>query len=70
MKTLKLLRERKGWSQTRLSKESGVSQTYISELEAGKSKPTVPIAIKLAKALGVSIAELLDEYDSTGTEGR
>lgn len=35
---LKRLRMAKGWSQTRLAKESGVSQTYISELEAGKSE--------------------------------
>ncbi|MDK2895286.1 MAG: hypothetical protein PWQ98_1413 [Moorella sp. (in: firmicutes)] len=51
----------KNWSLTRLAKESGVSQTYISELEAGKSAPTIPIVMKLAKALGVSVSELLEE---------
>lgn len=58
---LRKLREMKNWSQTRLAKESGVSQTYISELEAGKSAPTIPIVMKLAKALGVSVSELLEE---------
>ena len=56
---LRSLREQKGWTQTQLAAESGVSQTYISELEAGKSDPTIAIVRKLASALGVSIADLL-----------
>ena len=63
--TLKQLRMSKNWSQTRLAKESGVSQTYISELEAGKSVPTVPIALKLASALDVSISRLLTGRDDS-----
>ncbi|HHY95896.1 MAG TPA: helix-turn-helix transcriptional regulator [Firmicutes bacterium] len=58
---LKRLREAKGWTQTRLARESGVSQTYISELEAGKSIPTIVIAQKLARALGVPLADLVDD---------
>jgi len=42
---------------------AGVSQTYISELEAGKKHPTVPIAQKLATALGVSLSGLLNENE-------
>ena len=69
---LKILRKAKGWSQNKLSEVSGVSQTYISELEAGKSAPTLPVVKKLAAALGVSVAELLEEPETkpTGTEGR
>lgn len=61
---VKRLRQAKGWTQTRLSKESGVSQTYISELEAGKSNPTIPIVRKLAAALGVPVGTLLP-HDTT-----
>ena len=66
---LKILRKAKGWSQNKLSEVSGVSQTYISELEAGKSAPTLPVVKKLAAALGVSVAELLEESQTkpTGT---
>lgn len=59
MENLAEIRKEKGWSQQELADKSGVSQTYISELEANKKQPTVPIAQKLALALGVSIGELL-----------
>lgn len=61
MKLLVQLRVAKGWSQTKLAEASGVSQTYISDLEAGKKNPTVLILQKLAKALEVPISQLLDE---------
>lgn len=65
IKRYRLLR---GWSQSRLARESGVSQTYISELEAGKWTPNVSILRKLAAALGVPVAALLDEEVEKGDE--
>lgn len=64
------LRKERGLTQTKLAKLSGVSQTYISDLEANKKKPTVPIVRKLAAALEVTISELLGEDRPTGTEGK
>lgn len=61
MKKLKQFRVQLGWSQAELSNRSGVSQTYISELEAGEKNPTLPILRKLAKALDREPAELIDE---------
>lgn len=55
------LRKSRGWTKKQLSIKSGVSQTYISELEAGKKNPTVVILEKLAKALDVDILELLKD---------
>lgn len=63
-KFIKKLRKAKGWTQTRLSKESGVSQTYISELEAGKSCPSLPVVIKLATALNVKMVDLIEDWTS------
>jgi len=63
LKNLGKLRNEKKWSQKKLSEMAGVSQTYISELEAGKKHPTVPIAQKLATALGVSLSGLLNENE-------
>lgn len=34
---LQKLRETQGWTQTKLAQKSGVSQTYISELELNKT---------------------------------
>ncbi|ATW26749.1 helix-turn-helix domain-containing protein [Candidatus Formimonas warabiya] len=63
---LKRSRTSHGWSQGYLAELSGVSQAYISELEAGEKQPTLPIVEKLAKALGVHIAELLEEEAEDG----
>lgn len=59
--SIKKYRQVKGWSQSRLARESKVSQTFISELEAGKWTPNISILRKLANALEVPLAVLLDE---------
>ncbi|BBB92700.1 MAG TPA: helix-turn-helix transcriptional regulator [Methylomusa anaerophila] len=61
MKKLANLRKARGWSQKKLSDKSGVSQTYISELEADKKQPTVFVVQKIAAALEMTVSELLDE---------
>lgn len=64
VRSIKKYRQLKDWSQSRLARESGVSQTYISELEAGKWTPNLSILRKLAFALGVPLSVLLDdEYE-------
>nr|WP_315987865.1 helix-turn-helix transcriptional regulator [Desulforamulus aquiferis] len=40
---LKQLREKLCWTQVQLALKSGVSQTYISELELNKKQPTITI---------------------------
>ena len=45
----------------RLSKVTGVSQASISDYRKGASEPTISIAKKLAKGLGVSVAELIED---------
>ncbi|NGZ29557.1 MAG: helix-turn-helix transcriptional regulator [Magnetococcales bacterium] len=48
---LKAARERAGMSQGKLSKESGVAQSLISGLEAGKRQPSEEVQRKLATVL-------------------
>ena len=60
------LREKRGWTQTELSAVSGVSQQFISAVERGERVPNVYIALKLARALGVTVEELVEATD----EGR
>ena len=56
----RLLKER-GMSQLQLAEKSGVPQGYISELAAGKKKnPSLEALQKLARALGVTVSELLE----------
>lgn len=54
------LRIRKGMSQVELSRKTGISQGQLSLLEHGKHSPSLDKAVKLARALGVSVEELLD----------
>ncbi len=58
------LRAARGWSQSELARRSGVSQTFISSLEGGRrGKATTDTAGALARALGVTVDELLREGD-------
>jgi transcriptional regulator with XRE-family HTH domain len=57
---LKRIREVNGLSQTELVKKARVSRAYVFRLEAGGSDPTVGVLQRLAKALGVPVAALLE----------
>jgi transcriptional regulator with XRE-family HTH domain len=57
---LKRIRTEKGMSQYTLAEKSGVSRQYIRLLEAGESDPTVGMLQRLAKAMGVTLTDLLD----------
>lgn len=57
---LKQLRKKKGLTQVELAKKARVTQAYIAKLETGdKTNPSLAILRRLAKALRVSVTELL-----------
>lgn len=58
-KTIKELREKKRLTQKELAEKICVSDKTISKWETGKGLPDIGIMEELAKALGVSVAELL-----------
>jgi len=55
----KRLREERGLTQDRLAKRSGVSHGYLARLEIGMHDPSLSTLKKLAKALKVTVAELV-----------
>lgn len=55
---IKQKREELDLSQTALAKLVGVESRQIRRYEAGDSHPTLPIAAKIAQALGISVDEL------------
>lgn len=60
-KLIQLANER-NLSRYRISKETGISETYINNIFNGKQiDPSVSIAYKLAKYFGVAIEELLEK---------
>ncbi len=59
-KNIKKLRKARGLSQDRLSRLADISHATIIKIELGGIKsPTIDTVQKIAKALGVSIDELL-----------
>jgi len=57
---LKRARKAKGMSQLTLGLECDLSQTYISEVEAGKRNVSLVNIYKLAKELGLTVAQLVE----------
>ena len=56
---IRKLRQKKGVSQDRLSKEADLALNTIVKIETGENpNPTVETLEKIAKALGVSVREL------------
>ena len=60
------LRLSRGWSQAELARRADTSQPYIARLELGKVDPQVSTVKKLAKALGVPTATVVDAISPEG----
>lgn len=56
---LRTLRLKKDLTQAALAKKVGVTRGYLARLEMGRHDPPLSRLRKLAKALGVPLAELL-----------
>ena len=57
--TLAALRLSRALSLDELSRQAGVSKSMLSQIERNQANPTVAVVWRLANALGVSLAELL-----------
>jgi transcriptional regulator with XRE-family HTH domain len=58
-KRIRLVRERRGWTQAQLADASEVGAEQICRYEAGVSEPRVETLTKLAKALDVALDALV-----------
>ena len=56
---LKHLRTAQGLSQEALASKARITREYVNKLEAGRYDPTISVVQRLAKALKVTIAELV-----------
>jgi transcriptional regulator with XRE-family HTH domain len=59
-KRLRVLREAAGRSQADVAKRAGLSRVFVNQLEAGTRDPSLSTLTRVAKALGVTLAALLD----------
>jgi len=60
-KRIAFLRENKGWNQSELAREMGVTPQSVQAWEAGKNVPRQQKMKKLAGLLGVTVGELMND---------
>ena len=60
-KHLQRLRSRRALTQEQLAVTAGLSRTFLTRLELGQHDPSLSTLVRLAKALRVSVTELLGE---------
>lgn len=58
-KNLKRIRTEKGISQGDIARALDVGRSFITNIENGKTNPTLATISKIAKAVGVSAGELM-----------
>jgi DNA-binding XRE family transcriptional regulator len=56
---IRQLRQRAGWTQEELAERAGIGRVTLSRLEGGDRSPRYRTLVALAKALGVSVTDLL-----------
>ena len=57
---LKHLRAARGWSLEALAHASGVSRSMLSQIEREQANPTLAVTLRIARAFGLSLGELLE----------
>lgn len=62
-------REALGESQVTLAASAEISQGYLSQIETDEREPTFYIAVRLARALGLSLDELATSHGTSGFTG-
>lgn len=63
---IKLLRKARGKTLTDLSKDTALSQGYLSQIERGVSSPSVKALHSISRALGVTISWFFSRNDPDG----
>ena len=54
-RTVRALREQRGWSQNQLARSAGMTQSAVARFEAGGAVPTLPVLERLAHALDADL---------------
>lgn len=56
-------REARGWSTAVLAQKLRISETMLRKIEQGKIKPTIDLAKRIEKLLGIRLLEPIDEIE-------
>jgi putative transcriptional regulator len=60
---LRVLRAEREWSQADLAERLGVSRQTINSIETGKYDPSLPLAFKIARLVGLKIEDVFHPDD-------
>lgn len=58
---LRALRAERAWSQQDLASRLGVSRQTVNAIENGRYDPSLPLAFKMARVLGLAIEEIFED---------
>lgn len=58
MNEVRILRQRRGWSQRKLARQANLPEADVSRIETGRLRPYRGQARRLARALGVRVEDL------------
>ncbi|SHJ92867.1 helix-turn-helix domain-containing protein [Paramaledivibacter caminithermalis] len=59
-------RKKRNLQQQELAKMADISNTYLSDIEVGRTTPSIKTLMKISKALGVDCSIFLDEDKEKG----
>ncbi|HZL25039.1 MAG TPA: helix-turn-helix transcriptional regulator [Acidobacteriaceae bacterium] len=62
-RAVRRLREQAGYSQERFAAQAHIDRTYMSEIERGTTNVSLEIIGRLARTLGIDLADLFAEVD-------
>src|SRR4051794_23383824 len=64
---LKQLRAERNWSLDSLAHASGVSRSMLSQVERNQANPTLAVALRIARAFGMSLGDLAETPGATSS---
>lgn len=65
---IKTIRENKGLKQIELAEMAGISNSYLSDIEKGRTTPSIRTLTRLAEALGVEVGYIFLKSNYVITE--
>ncbi|MCI8304424.1 MAG: helix-turn-helix transcriptional regulator [Lawsonibacter sp.] len=48
-------RKKAGWSQYKLAREVGITQSFMNEIEGGKKSPSIDVFFRICEALEIKV---------------
>lgn len=58
---LRTVRKQRGLTLEQLADQTGLTKSYLSKIERGHSTPSIAVALKVARALGVDVGRLFSD---------